>query len=86
MYRSATGVLFGVFVRCLSPPDFSLTVRCFPGVLLLGTLCFVCDRAAPLSAADLSRSTCGLRSGDRAPVLVEVLPPAVELLEVPTRT
>lgn len=68
---------------CLA--DVSLAAWCLGGVLLLRMLGLCCGRAESLSIIDLIRSTCGLRSGDPSPVLVDVLPPTAEPLEVPTR-
>ena len=79
-YRSAIGVLFGVFVLYFKLADLSLMLW----VLLADVLCFRCACPLSLSLVLLSRSTCGLRSGDTAPV-PEVLPPAEEPTEVPTK-
>jgi len=68
----------------LSPAGFSPTDWFLAGVLLLGILCFGCARAASLSPADLSLSTCGLRSCDSDATLVDVLPAAEEPLKEPT--
>jgi len=67
----------------LNTADLSPTLWCFAGVLLADVLCFRWLCPLSLSTVDLSRSTCGLRTGETAPV-PEVLLPAAEPLEVPT--
>jgi len=84
MYRSAFGVLLGVFVFCFSTAGLSPTDTCLTGVLLSELLCFDRDRALSISVTDnLRRSTCGLRSADPAPLVVDELP--VEPLGAPEK-